>query len=201
MKHDDDHWSLSLRKKYPVVSSEEWKLLDDMTVLKKIKKGDSFLTYGKVARYAAFVISGKFTFSIFDDEGNEKIIRFAFADDFLANCESYYQRKGSAVTITALEDSVVRRINIKTIRPLYDLHMSISRVNLQIFQEIAEKDLEHQYILSLKSPIKRYKFLLKHRPAIIRKISITNIAKYLYVSREALSRARLSLLGNKAFCD
>ncbi|MBF4485736.1 Crp/Fnr family transcriptional regulator [Flavobacterium sp. CSZ] len=201
MKHNQNDWSVSLRKKYPIVSTEEWKLLDQMTILKKINKGENFLSYGRIARYAAFVISGKFAFSIFDDEGNEKIIRFAFADDFLANCESYYQKKGSAITITALEDSVIRRINIKTLSPLYDLHMSLSRVNLQIFQEIAEKDLEHQYILSLKSPVKRYKFLLKHRPAIIRKISITSIAKYLYVSREALSRARVSLVKKQLFCD
>lgn len=201
MEHKQNDWSVSLKEKYPIVSADEWKLLDEITVPKKIKKGESFLSYGKIARYAAFVISGKFAFSIFDDEGNEKIIRFAFADDFLANCESYYQKKGSAITITALEDSVIRRINIKTISPLYDLHMSLSRVNLQIFQEIAEKDLEHQYILSLKSPIKRYKFLLKHRPAIIKKISITSIAKYLYVSREALSRARLSLINKNIFCD
>ncbi len=202
MKNNSPDWYLPLKSKYPIVSDAEWALLDKLTKVKTIKKGESFLRYGKVARYAAFVMSGQFAFTIIDDDGNEKIIRFSFSDDFLANCESYYKMAPSAISITALEDSAIRRINIKQLQPLYDLHMSLSAVNLQIYQEVAEQTFEHQYILSLKSPVKRYQFLLKHRPTIIKKISLTNIAKYLYVSREAISRARLLILNKgQNFCD
>lgn len=195
-------WYDRLMKKYPVVTTAEWQLLDSIATVKHIKKGDSFLRYGKVARYSAFVISGLFKFSIIDDEGNEKIVKFGFADDFLANCESYNKKAPSAISITAMEDAVVLRINIKKLQPLYDLHMNLLHVNLQLFQEILEQQSEHQYILSLKSPLQRYKFLLERRPAIIQKISLTNIARYLYTSREALSRARLFLLDRtRNFCD
>jgi len=195
-------WYDRLMKKYPVVTAAEWQLLDSIATVKHIKKGDSFLRYGKVARYSAFVISGLFKFSIIDDEGNEKIVKFGFADDFLANCESYNKKAPSAISITAMEDAVVLRINIKKLQPLYDLHMNLLHVNLQLFQEILEQQSEHQYILSLKSPLQRYKFLLERRPAIIQKISLTNIARYLYTSREALSRARLFLLNRtRNFCD
>lgn len=191
-----------LMKKYPVVTQEEWQLLDSIAVIKHIRKGDSFLRYGKVARYSAFVISGLFKFSILDEEGTEKIIRFGFPDDFLANCESYNKKAPSAISITAMEDSVILRINIKRLQPLYNLHMNLLHVNLQLFQEISEQQTEHQHILSLKSPLQRYRFLLERRPAIVQKISLTNIARYLYISREALSRARLYLLDqNRNFCD
>ncbi|QJB31331.1 Crp/Fnr family transcriptional regulator [Chitinophaga oryzae] len=191
-----------LMKKYPVVTPEEWQLLDSIAVVKHIRKGESFLRYGKVARYSAFVLSGMFKFSILDDEGNEKIVRFGFADDFLANCESYNKKAPSAVSITAIEDAVILRINIKKLQPLYDLHMNLLHVNLQLFQEMTEQQSEHQYILSLKTPLQRYRFLLERRPAIIQKISLTNIARYLYTSREALSRARLYLLDqSRNFCD
>lgn len=193
MKDKNLDWNVPLRKKYPIVTDEEWQLLDKLTTTRVIKKGEHFLDYGKIARYGAFVISGKFAFSILNDEGNENIVRFAFDDDFLANCESYYRNSASAVKITALEDSVIRKVNIKKLQPLYDLHMCIADINLKIYQEITENNFEHQYILSLKSPAKRYKFLMEKRPEIIRKISIKNIAKYLYVSREAISRARLLL--------
>lgn len=193
MRDKNLDWSIPLRKKYPIVTDEEWQLLDKLTTPRLIKKGEHFLDYGKIARYGAFVISGKFAFSILNDEGNENIVRFAFDDDFLANCESYYRNSASAVKITALEDSVIRKVNIKKLQPLYDLHMCIADINLKIYQEITENNFEHQYILSLKSPAKRYKFLMEKRPEIIRKISIKNIAKYLYVSREAISRARLLL--------
>lgn len=195
-------WYDRLMKKYPVVTTAEWQLLDSIATVKHIKKGDSFLRYGKVARYSAFVISGLFKFSIIDEEGNEKIVKFGFADDFLANCESYNKKAPSAISIIAMEDAVVLRINIKKLQPLYDLHMNLLHVNLQLFQEILEQQSEHQYILSLKSPLQRYKFLLERRPAIIQKISLTNIARYLYTSREALSRARLFLLDRtRNFCD
>jgi CRP-like cAMP-binding protein len=189
-------WYKRLKIKYPIVTEEEWQILDKITKFKVIKKGDSFLTYGKVAHYAAFVVSGQFAFAIIDDEGNEKFVRFSFADDLLSNCESYYRLTPSAIKIVALENSVIRRINLNRLRPLYDLHMCISTVNLQIYQDIIEQNVEHQYILSLKSPVKRYRFLLEKRPNLLKRISLTNIARYLYVSREALSRARLSILTN-----
>ncbi|MBC9933227.1 Crp/Fnr family transcriptional regulator [Chitinophaga qingshengii] len=195
-------WYERLKTKYPVVTQEEWQLLDSIAVVKHIRKGESFLRYGKVARYSAFVLSGMFKFSILDDEGNEKIVRFGFADDFLANCESYNKKAPSAVSIIAMEDAVILRINIKKLQPLYDLHMNLLHVNLQLFQELSEQQSEHQYILSLKTPLQRYRFLLERRPAIIQKISLTNIARYLYTSREALSRARLYLLDqSRNFCD
>jgi CRP-like cAMP-binding protein len=196
------NWYDKLKVKYPIVSDHEWGLLDRMTKKKLIRKGESFLSYGRVARYAAFICSGQFKFTIADEDGNENIIRFAFEDDFLANCDSYYSRSPSAIKITAMEDSEIRKFNIKKLQPLYDLHMSIASVNLRIYQELAQESFEHQYILSLKSPVKRYKFLLENRPLIIKRISLTNIARYLYVSREAISRARIFLLKKpQNICD
>lgn len=182
-----------LIKKYPQVTIEEWRLLDNLSTVRYLRKGDSFLRYGKVARFAAFVLSGQFKFSLLDDEGNEKIVKFGFADDFLANCESYQKRTPSTIGITAIEDAVILRINTKKLHHLYGLHPNLLQVKLLLYQELLEQLSEHQYILSLKSPLQRYRFLLEHRPAIIQKISLTNIARYLYISREALSRARILL--------
>jgi CRP-like cAMP-binding protein len=202
MQQKSSEWFHTLKSKYPIVNDTEWELLDKITKVRVVKKGESFLLYGKIARYSAFVLSGHFKYTIIGGDGTENIIRFAFATDFLANCESYYRNSPSTISITALEKFFIRRIDIKRLQPLYNLHMSLSEVNLQIYREIAELSLEHQHLLSLKSPIRRYEFLLKHRPAIIKKISLTNIARYLYVSREALSRARMILLNKPGnFCD
>lgn len=195
MYSKESSWLERLRVKYPIVTDDEWAILNKIAKTRVIKKGDSFLGYGNIAEYACFVVSGKFAYSIIDDEGIEKYVRFAFSDDLLSNCESYYRSAPSAIRIVALEDSVIKRINLNRLRPLYDIHMCISTVNLQIYQEIIEQNIEHQYILSLKSPIKRYRFLLEKRPNLLRSLSLTNIAKYLYVSREALSRARMSIAG------
>ncbi|MET0243259.1 MAG: hypothetical protein ABW174_07315 [Flavitalea sp.] len=92
-----------------------------------------------------------------------------------------------------MQDSVILRFNINKVRPLYHLHSSILHVNIKVYQEIMDEQAEHQYILSLKSPLERYRFLIRHRPSIIQKISLTNLARYLFTSREALSRARVML--------
>jgi CRP-like cAMP-binding protein len=193
MKTELPAWYDQLREKYPIITLEEWKLLHGIANVKHIKKGEPLLRYGYVARHAAFVISGMFKFSILDDAGDEKIVKFGFQNDFLANCESYNQKAPSAVSITAVEDAVVLRINIKRIQPLYNLHMNLFRINIQLCEELMAQQSEHQQILSLRSPLQRYKFLMEHRPLIIQKISLTNIARYLYTSREALSRAKLFL--------
>ena len=193
MKHELPGWYGPLKKKYPVVTEAEWMLLDHLASVKHIRKGESFLKHGKVARYCAFVISGTFKYAILDEDSSEKIIKFGFENDFLANCESYNKRAPSAVSITALEDAVILKINIKKLQPLYDLHLNLLHVNLDLYREISEQQSEHQHILSLKSPLGRYRYLLERRPHIIQKVTLTNIARYLFISREALSRARLSV--------
>ena len=193
MKNELPAWYNSLMDKYPIITLEEWKVLHTMSSVKHIKKGEPLLRYGYVAKYAAFVISGMFKFSILDDAGDEKIVKFGFQNDFLANCESYNKKAPSAVSIIAVEDAVVLRINIKRMQPLYNLHMNLFRINIQLCEELMAQQSEHQQILSLRSPLQRYKFLIEHRPIIIQRISLTNIARYLYTSREALSRARVFL--------
>jgi CRP-like cAMP-binding protein len=133
MKHELPFWSEQLKRKYPIITDEEWQLLDRMAHVKYIRKGDSFLNYGKVARFSAFVLSGLFKFSILDEDGNEKIIKFGFPNDFLANCESYNKKAPSAVSITALEDAVILSINIKKLQPLYDLHINLLHVTWNCF--------------------------------------------------------------------
>ncbi|GAA3964700.1 Crp/Fnr family transcriptional regulator [Mucilaginibacter dorajii] len=193
LKNDLPAWYDQLREKYPVVTLDEWQLLHSMASVKHIKKGEPLLRYGYIARHAAFIISGTFKFSILDEEGEEKIVKFGFQNDFLANCESYNKKAASAISIVAIEDAVVLRINIKRIQPLYSLHINLFRVNIQLIEELMAQQSEHQQILSLRSPLQRYKFLMENRPLIIQKISLTNIARYLYTSREALSRAKLFL--------
>ncbi len=193
MKNELPAWYDQLREKYPIITLEEWELLHSIARVKHIKKGEPLLRHGYVARHAAFVISGMFKFSILDDAGDEKIVKFGFQNDFLANCESYNKKAPSAVSIIAVEDAMLLRINIKRIQPLYNLHINLFRINIQLCEELMAQQSEHQQILSLRSPLQRYKFLLEHRPMIIQKISLTNIARYLYTSREALSRAKLFL--------
>lgn len=185
-----------LIKKYPQVSEEEWHLLDQLATVRHIKKGEHFLRVGKVARNAAFILSGHFKYSFIGEDDSEKILKFGFTDDFLTNCQSFNNNKPSYMNITALEDAVILRFNINNVRPLYDLHCSILHVNIQVYQDIMEEQAEHQYILSLKSPLERYRFLIRNRPLIIQHISLTNIARYLYTSREALSRARVMMTKN-----
>jgi len=185
-----------LIRKYPQVSEEEWHLLDQLATVRHIKKGEHFLRVGKVARNAAFILSGHFKYSFIGEDDSEKILKFGFTDDFLTNCQSFNNNKPSYMNITALEDAVILRFNINNVRPLYDLHCSILHVNIQVYQDIMEEQAEHQYILSLKSPLERYRFLIRNRPLIIQHISLTNIARYLYTSREALSRARVMMTKN-----
>jgi CRP-like cAMP-binding protein len=179
-----------LAKKYRRITPKEWELVNQFAEIIPIQKGDHFLQHGEIAHFAAFVISGQFKFNLYDDDGNEKILKFSFIDDFLANCDSYHNDIPSKLNIEAIEDSVVLRLNISQMQPLFDLHINILRINLDLYQDILENHAEHQYILSLKTPLQKYRYLLRSKPMIIQKISLTNISKYLYTSREALSRAR-----------
>lgn len=202
MQRTPDDCLQALYDKYPYFSREDWDILERFATVKRIKKGASFLKAGKISRKSAFVLEGIFKMCLLDEDGNEKILKFCFSGDLLGNCDSFLKNQASLYNITAVEDAVIWSLNIPRFPDFYPGHPKFQQLHLQLYQEVVEQQTEHVYILSLKTPLQRYRFLLERRPAFIRKLSLTNIARYLFTSREALSRARLCLVDQaRNFCD
>ena len=92
--------------------------------------------------------------------------------------------------IELLEDSELIKFNIEKIKELTLTDLSISHLMNGIIIEHTLYLEERLYQLQFMISKKRYKVLYESTPEIFQEVSLTDIASYLGVTRETLSRIR-----------
>jgi CRP-like cAMP-binding protein len=171
------------------LSDEATSLLMHHTKSRELKKGEAILKEGEVCRAFYFVENG-YLRTYYNKDGVVINLNFTFEGQFTANLKSIKSRKGSEYTIEAGEDTKLWIFNLDGIP---DKIKSSSPVNIFI-RRLAIRLLlaseEHSNLFKMYTPIERYRYLEKNNPALLQRISLSQIASYIGVARETLSRLR-----------
>ncbi|KGK28688.1 Crp/Fnr family transcriptional regulator [Cellulophaga sp. E6(2014)] len=170
------------------ISASDAQLFSDSFERINLMKGEKFVTYGKVSNRVGFVEKGLLKCTLI---GSEKSVvdDFAFENQFVANYYSFLKQEKSNKEIICLQDSVLRIITRKKLEELskYPFIEQIARqVSEQLFITTSKK-LEDIRLLSAEE---RYLKLVKIDKRITDKIPQYEIASFLNVSPETVSRIR-----------
>jgi CRP-like cAMP-binding protein len=176
--------------RYKTASADDWQQWFNISTIRQFEKGQVLIKEGEIARVCAFVLKGTFKNTTQCQEDEEKILGFGFETDFLASCESYNCQQPSAFAIVAMEPSLLMVTDNDRLVELCYKNQQVANAGFLLTIQLMQEHEEHLKILSLNSPLLRYEYMLKNHPELLQKVSLTDLAKYLYVSREALSRAR-----------
>ncbi|WFO15036.1 Crp/Fnr family transcriptional regulator [Cellulophaga baltica 4] len=173
------------------ISASDAQLFSDSFERINLMKGEKFITYGKVSNRVGFVEKGLLKCTLI---GSEKSVvdDFAFENQFVANYYSFLKQEKSNKEIVCLQDSVLRIITRKKLEELskYPFIEQIARqVSEQLFITTSKK-LEDIRLLSAEE---RYLKLVKIDKRITDKIPQYEIASFLNVSPETVSRIRKRL--------
>lgn len=170
-------------------SEESWNLLRSIIIKVNIKKGDYLVQADKICNSLFFISKGYCrAFNIQD--GEEVNTCFYFENDIATDMNSYVFNIKSSSFIQACESLIVYRFDkmdvlaISKKAPEIEL---IAKRNLQIIAARQEKQLQLYRLLTAK---KRYEYLEKNQPEILQRVPLTQLASYLGVKRETLSRIR-----------
>lgn len=180
--------------RYNICSADDWKQWLGISAIKQLDKDQVLVYEGEISKVCAFILEGSFKNVTSANNGEEKILKFSFTTDFLASCESYQQQIPSEFAIVAMEPSVVMVTNNDALVELCYKNQYITNQGFLLTLQLMQQHEEHLKILSFTSPMLRYEYVLKNQPELLNKVSLTDLAKYLYTSREALSRARNQML-------
>ncbi|MTI55658.1 Crp/Fnr family transcriptional regulator [Geosporobacter ferrireducens] len=159
----------------------------------KQRKGDKFACEGDIPESIGFVVSGLYKYYYIDRNGDECIKHFTKENDFVASYASFIMRKPSLYYIEALEGSELLVIQYSDY---------IRGVESSTFwQNIARKYAEKMYIIKelregsfLKETAQdRYVQFIKENPNLQGRINQKNIASYLGIAPESLSRIKSKL--------
>ena len=110
--------------------------------------------------------------------------------DVIISVESFFNQKESKESIQALEDSFLYYLTYEELQYAYEQFPdfnSIGRILTEKYYQLCEQRL---YSIRMQKAYEKYQFLMKHFPQIIQRVPLKDIASYLGIRLETLSRIR-----------
>ncbi len=177
-------------KKITPITESDLNTICDLFKPKKIAKGDLILRQGTVCKFEGFVLEGCFRVFSIDKSGNEKNLYIAVKDWWLMDIDSFMNGIPSQLNIEALEDSLILEISKSDKDFLFEkltVMEKIFRIMSQKSIVAWQRRLIRNHCLTAKE---RYQHLIDTYPTIVDKLNNRQIAKYLGISHEFLSKIK-----------
>jgi len=158
----------------------------------RFKKGDEILGIGENCNHLYFINKGIIRGYYFL-ETKEITNWFAQEKEFATCFYSFIAKKLSVESIGALEDCELIRIPYSALQELYARFPETERVGRIIMETYYLKLEERLLNIQFKSAKERYQNLMEFKPSIIRRAAMGQIASYLGITQETLSRIRAEI--------
>ena len=162
---------------------------------RNIRKRQFILQEEDVCKHYTFVISGCFRMFSVDKKGNEHNIQFAAENDWISDIGSFFSETPSKLFIEAIESSTVLQIEKKELLKLYTDSLKFNR-NFRVMIENKYVELQNRVLQNISSTAEeRYTAFIEQYPHLSNRLPSTQIASYLGVTPEFLSKVRKSIAG------
>lgn len=159
-------------------------------ITENFKRKHLLLRPGETARRLYFIRSGFLRAFFIDENGKECTTWFMGKGDLMISVYSFFTQKPAHEYIEVLQDCKLQSISWQQLNAYYaDFPQGnlLGRIVTQKYYIMSE---ERAIFLRSQTPALRYEKLLEHHPDIEQQTSQNNIASYLGISRETLSRIR-----------
>lgn len=170
-------------------SDESWQVLQSFITPMHLKRNECLLREGEVCNAVYFIVKGFCKASHWVD-GKEINTAFFKEHDFVTNIKSLRQQVPSGYDIKACEVMDVIRLDKQKLLQAYQVSPQIETFGRKILELMVSKQEEEADTFRLLSPKQRYEQFTKSYPDLLQRVSLTQLASYLGMSRETLSRIR-----------
>lgn len=171
--------------------------LDDIALAKfisvvnatKISKGSILLKQKAIENHIYFIEKGLLCGIIYNHD-KDIINWFATENQFVTSLSSFITQKPSFENIVALEETELYKINYNDLQKLFSEFTAFERLGRilteQYYVQLEERSLSLQY----ESAKQRYHTFVQSNSSLLHRISLGQLASYLGISQETLSRIR-----------
>lgn len=166
--------------------------------MRDYKRKALLLNEGDICNHYTFVISGCFKMYAVDEKGKEHNLQFATENNWIMDFQSFYERKPSKLYIEAVEPCEVLQISNEDLLYLYTHYHKFDR-NFRIIIERKYIQLQNRILETISVPAEeRYENFIKQYPDLIQRLPNTQIASYLGITPEFLSKIRKQIISKSS---
>ena len=175
------------------LNNEERELVREKFRPRLYRKKQFVLQEGDVCNQKNFVVRGCLRMYKIDEQGTTHIIQFAAENYWILDLGSFHSEQPSSLTIDAIEDTVVLQISQKDLIALYLSAPKFDRI-FRVLIENSFVGLQKRLLQNISSSAEeRYQSFLETYPHLLNRLPQTQIASYLGITPEFLSRLRNKL--------
>lgn len=179
------------------LTSQEIQLICDAYEFTSIDKKDFLFKQGEKCKIESFVVQGAVKVSYLDEKGQEHILYFAFKDWWVGDIASFNSQDLSIMSAQALDQTFVLSITLEKKEELFSKIPKLERM-FRIVTQRTLAVLQKRFFLAMSGSAKdRYIQLVQRYPKIEQLVPQYQIASYLGILPESLSRMKKQLYVSK----
>jgi CRP-like cAMP-binding protein len=159
--------------------------------LLELPSNSYLLKEGKICDCIWFVEEGLIRHFNIDEKGRERNTWFTAEENITTEISSLINKMPAKENIQLIEDSIMYRLSYTDISELLNKHHQFCIWYIKIIEQFYFKQIDKRINeLQFLDATGRYHELLLHNPTFNERISLGNIASYLNITQETLSRIR-----------
>ena len=175
---------------YLPLNEAEKEALTHRVTERKIKRSQFILQENDVCKHYTFVVSGCFKMYGIDKKGTEHNLQFAAENDWIADIGSFHTEKPGLLYIEATEPALILQIQKPDLLFLFTHFPKFDR-NFRVIIENKFVELQNRVLQNISSTAEeRYEAFLIRYPLLATRLPNTQIASYLGITPEFLSKIR-----------
>ena len=172
------------------LTQEEETFLKNVFQERKVKKRQFLLSQGDVCTKNSFVVEGCFRMYTLDEKGKEHNPQFATENWWIGDIGSFHSEQPSNLYIEALEHAIILQIKKEDQLKLFVEYPKFNQI-FRVFTENALVSSQERILQNISSTAEeRYRYFANKHPELLQRISNVQIASYIGVTPEFLSKIR-----------
>ena len=181
--------------KYIPITKELEEELSKIEFIKCFGKGTILLEEGKISNECFFIIKGCIR-SCYLKDGEEKTTEF-YTEEQAVIPSAYGNETRSEYYLECIEDTIAGVGTPELETEMYQKFPQLESLNRALGEAIMAKNQNTFAEYKIESPEERYLTLLKNRPDLVQRAPQHQLASYLGIKPESLSRIRKRIMNQK----
>ena len=172
------------------LNDEEKSVVEETFMERRVRRRQFILHEGDVCTLNTFVVEGCFRMYMVDEKGKEHNLQFAIENWWIGDIGSFHSEEPSKLYIEALENSVILQIKKEDQLRLFVDYPKFNHI-FRVFTENALVSAQRRILQNISSTAEeRYLDFAQRYPHLFNRISNVQIASYIGVTPEFLSKIR-----------
>lgn len=172
------------------LSDQDISLIKEYFYIETVKAKTDILKQGQISNAAFYMVEGVIRGTLVDENGEESSRWFFGEDEFYCDLESFNNKAPAIYGVQTVVDSKIVFITKEAIGSLLFINPKIEYLMDKIAVKLLTRRIAVLAFLLRSDALTKYKYFIEKFPNIIQQVPLGQIASYLGIAQQSLSRIR-----------